>query len=150
MKKFLYLVLTMPALTALALWGWRIAHESAEPLPLMVQDMVHPPAHRSPLPPPPGVVPFRSTENELPPPCAEALFLQHCAACHGAGGDGKSFVAQQAGMPEVSDLTTTTSSPDELAHTLADGRGGMPAFGGRLSEEKRRLLLQYIETLHRP
>lgn len=150
MKSFPYLLFLLLALSALTLWVWKILHEGSEPLSPLVQDMVHQPMRQPSLPPPPGAVPFNSGASALPPPSGEALFLQHCAVCHGVGGTGQSYVAQQTGMPEISDLSATASTPAELARTLTEGRGSMPAFGTRLSEEKRQLLLQYIQTLHQP
>lgn len=149
MKSNLYLMLGLLALGALALWVWRTAHEAVEPPPRLVQDMTLPP-ERPRMAPPAGAVPF-GTPTALPSESSgEALFLLHCAACHGPGGNGQSYVAQQPGMPDVSDLTATDTPAEELYHTLTEGRGAMPAFGARLSENKRRLLLQYILTLHRP
>ena len=150
MKGFPYLLFFALALAALGLWGWKILHEASEPPAPLVQDMMHRPLSRAPQPPPPGTVPLGGEERTLPHPSGEALFLQYCAVCHGAGGSGQSFMTQQADMPEVSDLTTTTSTPDTLYRTLTEGRGSMPAFGTRLSNESRRRLIQYIETLHQP
>lgn len=128
-----------------ALWLWKVMNESAEPPPRLISDMVHPP-ERPHSPPPPGVIPF----GGAPEGTAEegsALFLLHCAACHGAGGTGKSYVAQQPGMPEISDLTASDSTPEEQLRILSEGKGAMPAFGSRLSEAARQQLILYLQTL---
>lgn len=150
MRSSFCLIFGLLALGALALWVGRILYPGAEPPPRLVQDMA-----QRPLPPrfaamPAGAVPFAADDSLPSESSGEALFLLHCAACHGADGSGRSFVAQQPGMPDVSDLTSTASSPDELFRTLSQGRGAMPAFASRLSEAKRRLLIPYITTLHRP
>lgn len=150
MKSALYLIIGCLALGIPALWVWRLANEHAEPLPRLVQDMTARPARRY-AQPPAGAVPFEQAAP-LPPSerSGEALFLLHCAACHGADATGRSYVAQQPGMPDVSDLTTTEADAEELSRILADGRGAMPAFAPQLSEGKRKLILQYITTLHKP
>lgn len=151
MKSLFFPTLTVLALGALALWGWKTAAPQAEPLPRLVQDMVHHP-QRPHLAPPAEVVPY-AADTPPPPPSADAgreLFLQRCAMCHGAAGTGSSFVAQQPGMPDVSNLTTTDAAPQELYQTLTEGRGAMPAFGKRLSDTQRQSLIQYISTLHQP
>lgn len=148
------LLLTTCALLcgAAALWVWRITSAHAEPLPRLIQDMAEQPGRLKRLPPPPeGAVPFCTPGGEeLRQADGGEIYLRCCAACHGAEGTGESYVASQPGMPDVSDLTRTDLSPEELYHTLTSGRGAMPAFGVRLSEHSRRQLLQYITTtLHK-
>ena len=143
-----YLTSATLLLGVLALWLWKIMSETAEPLPSVVQDMTTRP-QRPHLPPPPGSVPFGG-EPDTPSEAGETLFVLYCAACHGARGDGASFVAQQPGMPEVGNLVTTDTTPEEQARILAQGRGAMPAFAPRLTENQRRQILRFIPTLHRP
>ena len=149
MKSALYLTFGLLILSVLALRGWKIVHEAAAPPAKPVQDMDHRPRHAY-RPPPAGAVPFSEPGTRSPRANGESLFLLHCATCHGAAGNGQSFVAQQPGMPDVSDLTTTTSTPEELYRTLSEGRGAMPAFAPRLNDAHRRLLIQHIRTLHQP
>ena len=93
--------------------------------------------------PPAGAVPFGETRATLP---AETLFKNNCAVCHGAAGDGQSYVAHYAGMPAVGNLTTLNKAPDELKHSLMQGRGAMPAFRNRLNNQEADSLIQYILT----
>ena len=120
----------------------KILYEKMEPMPRLIPDMVQQ-THPDPLPPPPGVVPHESSPARAPEP-PEQLFARRCAACHGESGTGQSYVASQAGMPEVNDLTSTTVTPEELYRTLSEGRGAMPAHAERLSEAERRKLIDYI------
>ena len=150
MKSALYLTFGFLILAVLGLWLWKIVHSDAEPPGRWVQDMVRRPL-RPHVPPLAGAIPFERPESRaLKEESGEELFLLHCAACHGADGSGQSFVAGQAGMPEVGNLRDTNSSPEELFHTLTAGRGAMPAFGLRLNERQRRLLILHLQTLHRP
>jgi cytochrome c551 len=65
------------------------------------------------------------------------LFSDNCSSCHGADGTGGN------GGP---DLTTIPSAQDVAAvvEQITNGGGGMPAFGGQLSEEEIQALAQYV------
>lgn len=117
----------------------------------LIDDMAQP-MGRGVLSFPPGAVPHESSRAlQRQKTDAPTLFEWRCAACHGADGTGKSYVAAQPGMPEVNDLTTGIVTPDELYRILTEGRGAMPPHADRLSEEERRSLIYYItHTLHRP
>lgn len=93
--------------------------------------------------PPPGAIPFGEATAPRP---ADPLFLNNCAACHGSNGNGQSFVSNYPGMPAVGDLTTTTKTTAELLHSLQHGRGAMPAFRNRLSQQEAETLIQHIRT----
>ena len=128
---------------AAAVVAVQILCEQVEPPERVITDMVHREA-RPALPPPPGAVPHICTPRRTPQTDAPALFARHCAACHGADGTGRSYVATRPGMPEVNDLTASEVSPEELSRTLTEGRGAMPAHADRLTEQERNNLIHYI------
>lgn len=74
------------------------------------------------------------------------LFRNNCARCHGADGAGDTPLGQTYNAPDFtdpdwwrkhSDITSTRS----LALIVSHGKGGMPAFGKKLtSREIRRLV----------
>lgn len=126
-----------------------IVHEGAEPPGHLIYDMV-PPQQPPPRPAPPSAVQHESSPALPREDEAALIFARHCAACHGASGTGRSYVAAQPGMPEVNDLTVPGVTPEELFRTLSEGRGAMPAHAERLSEQARRELIRYItHTLRR-
>jgi len=61
---------------------------------------------------------------------AADLYQRRCAACHGGDLQGGSGPALQPGSPAAA------RARDELRNTIANGRGGMPAFGDRLTPEE--------------
>lgn len=63
------------------------------------------------------------------PAAGATVFAEHCAGCHGETGQGG------AGGP---DLTTMPLAQTEegTVQQVTNGGGGMPAFGGQLSEEE--------------
>lgn len=130
------------ALGFISLWLWKITYAGAAPPPRLIHDMSTRPEYPMQAPPP-GAVPYMPTEQSSGEDAAE-LFSLHCAACHGVGGNGKSYVAAQPGMPDVGDLTAPSSTPEERASILAEGRGAMPAFEKRLTTDQRNRLIDYI------
>ena len=64
------------------------------------------------------------------------LYLDLCAACHGANGEGG------AGPP----LAALTASDDELSTLIVAGQGGMPGLGAELAEADLVLLVGYVQS----
>ena len=73
---------------------------------------------------------------------AAALFADRCAGCHGPDGGG--------GVgPQLSDGRVAAEYPDieDQIVVVTDGRGGMPAFGTRLSSDEIRAVVAFSRTL---
>ncbi|HEX2383643.1 MAG TPA: cytochrome c [Acidimicrobiales bacterium] len=70
-----------------------------------------------------------------------AIFDSQCARCHGPKGEG------QIG-PKLNGGAVTRSFSDSGAELIvvADGRGGMPAFDGRLTADQLRAVVEYTRT----
>lgn len=82
-------------------------------------------------------------------PAGQALYLQHCAACHGEAGDGKGPLAESLRRPP-SDLRTIASKNDgrfdeRQVMAVIDGRRDvaehgpreMPVWGAMFEDESR-------------
>ena len=69
----------------------------------------------------------------------QALFIENCAACHGATGAGGA-VGNQAFAPSLSAAT-----PTEIAEAMIVGPGQMPRF--ELSDEQRNDVVNFIVYL---
>jgi putative copper resistance protein D len=79
------------------------------------------------------------------------LYQGHCAACHGATGSGDGPAGRGLPRPPA-DLR----APHTAQHTAGDlfwwisqgiARGGMPGFGGQLSEDERWNLVNFVRAL---
>jgi len=92
-------------------------------------------------------------------PQVEALFVQHCAACHGLDGRGRGPAAEQL-YPKPRDFVespfrfaSTTGDRDEviaaLERTINQGvpRSAMPGFGGVLTESEIAGLARHVLAL---
>jgi len=76
---------------------------------------------------------------------ARVLFGDHCAPCHGSGGQGG------PGFPVLADdVWLYGGTADTIVETITDGReGSMPAHGSTLSKEELDNVVQYVAGLSR-
>ena len=82
---------------------------------------------------------------------AGTTFNTLCIACHGVDGRG---TAVRAAMPLLPNFTAhdwhTTKSNSQLATTILEGKGLMPAWNAQLSRDKARDLALYIRSFGAP
>lgn len=97
-------------------------------------------------------------DSSPPPPTGQAVYEQHCAACHGDQGDGNGPAAVwlypkprnfSAGLYKIQSTPSGSLPTDEdLYRSVTRGLGGssMPSFS-YLSEAERREVVQYVKYL---
>ncbi len=68
------------------------------------------------------------------------LYSANCAGCHGVDGGGG------LGPALAGEVTTAFPDIEDQITLVSEGRGSMPAFGGDLSEEQLRQLVEYTRT----
>lgn len=89
---------------------------------------------------------FNATPNAAPKPAfdAKAFYAKSCAVCHGADGKGG---ASSAMVPNFSDAAWQRRHDEaKLVAAIANGKGTMPAFKERLSEEQIKALVALLRT----
>jgi mono/diheme cytochrome c family protein len=94
-----------------------------------------------PTPPAPG-------DGELA--TTRALYVQHCATCHGETGDGKGTQVLEKPARSFKDGGFSYgNTPEALLRTITHGIPGtpMPSFSSALSEEQRKAVAAYVITL---
>lgn len=137
MNKGILLLNFLIGLAAVAGLGyliWRVDFDLLGIPTPTVSDMTTAPTPE-PQAPPAASVPFGDTNASSSTPDSSELFRRHCVTCHGADGRGKTYVAQSEGMPSVADLTQLPDkSESTIRASITNGKGSMPAFGGRISE----------------
>jgi mono/diheme cytochrome c family protein len=80
-----------------------------------------------------------STENLT---LGHSLYDTYCTACHGVDGTG-----QVLGAADLSDLRLVAErAPRDFYLTVTQGKGSMPAWQGRLSQEERWAVIDYLGT----
>jgi mono/diheme cytochrome c family protein len=70
------------------------------------------------------------------------LYETNCTACHGPNGSGAVL-----GAADLSDLRLTASeAPRDFYLITTQGKGSMPAWQGRLSQDERWAVIDYLRT----
>ena len=72
-------------------------------------------------------------------PDGAAIYKSKCAMCHGANGEGK------AAMKTVQFPKSLTE--DEIVKITADGKGKMPSYKGKLSNDEITQVAKHVKTL---
>ncbi len=68
-----------------------------------------------------------------------ALFSQSCAACHQPQGQGI-----PGAFPALAGDAFVQGPPQQVAHVILNGRGGMPKFSGDLTDEQIAAVATYV------
>jgi cytochrome c6 len=74
---------------------------------------------------------------------AAALFQKKCATCHGMDGKGQTKMGEKMG---IKDLAASSASAADLEKIVADGRGKMPAFKGRISDDEIKSVAAFVKA----
>jgi len=75
---------------------------------------------------------------------AAALYKSKCAMCHGATGTGDTPMGKKLALKSFASPEVQKNSDAALLETIAKGRGKMPAFGTKLSEEQMKQLVAMV------
>lgn len=92
----------------------------------------------------------RSTAAAITTSEEAGLYKAKCASCHGAAGEGSEKIAKMLKLDEASlqltSAATKKASDADLLKVLLDGRGKMPSFKGKVSDDEAKKLIQYLRT----
>ncbi len=77
---------------------------------------------------------------------AESLYKSKCQACHGADGKG-SAAGLKLGAKDFHSPEVSRQSDAELMDTTRKGKGKMPAYAGKLTDDQIKGLIKFIRTL---
>ena len=78
-----------------------------------------------------------------------ALYASKCVICHGKDGAGTSALRAK-GQPDLSTAEwQKTHSDEQIATRIREGKGKMPGFGKKLSEEEIKVLVKQVRTLRK-
>jgi cbb3-type cytochrome c oxidase subunit III len=80
---------------------------------------------------------------------AKRVFKQKCSKCHGQDGAGSTY-GQIVGATNLTDSEWQERVDDSrLLNSIKHGRGQMPAFGEKLTEDQIASLVMYVRTLEK-
>jgi cytochrome c5 len=71
-------------------------------------------------------------------------YRKDCAKCHGKTAEGRHF-----GGPSLVSEKAAAASADDLHHIIANGKGHMPKFAGKLTAEEIDAVVQQIQALNK-
>lgn len=75
-----------------------------------------------------------------------ALYKSKCQVCHGADGKG-SPAGQKLGVKDFHSPEIAKMSDAELLEATKKGKGKMPAYEGKLTDDQLKGLIKYIRSL---
>jgi cytochrome c6 len=76
----------------------------------------------------------------------EALYKSKCQVCHGADGKGTA-AGQKMGVRDFHSPEVAKQSDAQMIELTKKGKGKMPAFDGKLTDDQIKSLIKYIRTL---
>ena len=81
---------------------------------------------------------------------AKATFDAQCAKCHGKDGRAKSLHGKHVHARDMTNASWQNEVSDErLFNSINKGKGKMPAYGKKLSEDQIDALVRYVRQLKR-
>jgi mono/diheme cytochrome c family protein len=91
---------------------------------------------------------FASASAQTPPAesglLANPVYVKNCAKCHGKTAEGRHF-----GGPALISPKAAAASAEDLHNVIANGKGHMPKFEGKLNAEEIENLITQIQTLNK-
>jgi cytochrome c6 len=76
-----------------------------------------------------------------------ALFKTKCAACHGADGSGDTAMGKTLKIRDLRSADVQKQTDAQLTEITTNGKGKMPAYKGKLTDEQLQQLVAVIRDL---
>jgi cytochrome c6 len=78
---------------------------------------------------------------------AAAVYKAKCAMCHGADGKGDTAMGKAMKLRDLGSEGVQKQTDDQLTAIVSDGKGKMPAYKGKLSDDQIKQLVSFIRSL---
>ena len=79
----------------------------------------------------------------------ESTYKSKCAMCHAADGSASSPVGKMMKVPSFLTPAAKKTSTANYIAIVKNGKGKMPAYGGKLSDAEVKGVVAYIRTLQK-
>jgi mono/diheme cytochrome c family protein len=76
-----------------------------------------------------------------------SVYKAKCLACHAPDGSGNTPVGKSLKSADLRSAEVQKKSDADLAQTVAEGKGNMPAFKPSLSDDEIHAVVAYVRTL---
>jgi len=91
---------------------------------------------------------FSNLERVTPADNASQLYAKNCASCHGKDGSARTFKARLNHARNLTDSDWQNRVSDErIFNSIVSGKGKMPPFGKKLSDQQIDSLVTYVRSL---
>jgi len=80
-------------------------------------------------------------------PDGAAIYKSKCAMCHGPDGAGQTPMGKNLKLRDLRSAEVQKQTDAELVKWIADGKGKMPAYKGKLTPAEIDALVGFIRTL---
>lgn len=88
------------------------------------------------------LTPFTHAQDE-----AAALYKSKCAACHGADGKGDTAMGKSQKLRDLGSDEVQKQIDAQLTDITANGKGKMPAYKGKVSDDQIKQLVAFMRSL---
>lgn len=75
-----------------------------------------------------------------------ALFKSKCAMCHGPDGAGSTAMGKKLGVRALGSADVQKQSDSDLMTIIKKGKGKMPPYAGKLSDDEVKALIKHIRN----
>ncbi len=86
-------------------------------------------------------------QGQNAPTDGTGLFKAKCAMCHGPDGAGKTPMGQKLNVRDLHSADVQKQADAALSQMIAQGKGKMPAFSQKLSDDQIKLLVAHVRDL---
>jgi cytochrome c6 len=76
-----------------------------------------------------------------------AVYKTKCATCHGADGAGQTGMGKTLKLRALGSADVQKTTDADLEKIIADGKGKMPGYKGKLSADEIKAVVAFIRTL---
>ena len=77
----------------------------------------------------------------------ESVYKAKCASCHGPDGKGQTAIGKRLNLKDLTSGDVQNKHDSELKLIIQDGKGKMPAYKGKLTDEQIESLVTYLRAL---
>lgn len=75
------------------------------------------------------------------------VYKSKCAVCHAVDGSGSGTVGKQLNVPSFRSREVQGQTNEQLELVISDGRGKMPGYRGKISDDQIKQLVTYVREL---
>lgn len=76
-----------------------------------------------------------------------SLFKAKCAGCHGPDGKGATSMGKMLKLRDMSSEDVQKQADAALTDIITNGKGKMPAYKGKLTDDQIKQIVGFIRTL---